>query len=132
MFKVGDRVRILSVVLSTGSLSRVNTLATIINSYDENRLLVKFDDGEVYTMFGSELELINKKETTMSTIKEKFVLALTSEPKKSFRKAGITNGDDLLTDDGQKIFLTWLLHTKHADEFKTAVVDGLLADTDKE
>ena len=41
MFKVGDRVRILSVVLSTGSLSRVNTLATIINSYDENRLLVK-------------------------------------------------------------------------------------------
>jgi hypothetical protein len=64
-------------------------------------------------------------------IKEKFVLALTKEPQKSFRKAGITNGDDLLTDDGQNIFLSWLLHEKHADEFKTQVVDGLLQDQKK-
>jgi hypothetical protein len=65
-------------------------------------------------------------------IKEQFVLALTPEPKKSFRKAGITNGDDLLTAEGQQIFLTWLLHTKHSDEFKTSVVDGLLADQSQE
>jgi hypothetical protein len=59
-------------------------------------------------------------------IKEKFVLALTKEPQKSFRKAGITNGDDILTDEGTKVFLSWLLHKKYADEFKTEVVNELL------
>ncbi len=58
-------------------------------------------------------------------IKEKFQLAFKSEPEKSFRKAGVTNGDDYLTDDGQKIFLSWLLK-KHGTEFKTEVVDELL------
>jgi hypothetical protein len=57
----------------------------------------------------------------------KFLLAFKSEPDRSFRKAGITNGDDFLTDDGQKIFLSWLLK-KHGDDFKTAVVDDLLAE----
>jgi len=63
-------------------------------------------------------------------LKERFVLAVTPEPQKSFRKAEITDGDNLLTQDGQKIFLTWLLG-KYADEFKTAVVDGLLKKEDK-
>ncbi len=71
-----------------------------------------------------DAKIIIKK--TMPNIKEKFVLALTKEPQKSFRKAGITNGDDLLTDEGTKVFLTWLLHKKYADEFKTEVVDDLL------
>lgn len=60
-------------------------------------------------------------------IKEKFILTLTREPQKSFRKAGITNGDDMLTDDGVKVFMTWMLN-KNAEAFKTEVVDGLLAD----
>lgn len=64
-------------------------------------------------------------------IKEKFVLALTSEPQKSFRKAGITNGDDLLTEDGLKIFLSYLLHKKFADDFKKEVVDELLKEEEK-
>ena len=59
-------------------------------------------------------------------IKEKFVLAITPEPKKSFRKVGITDGDDILTDEGTRIFLTWLLHNKYAEEFKKDVVDGIL------
>ena len=59
-------------------------------------------------------------------IKEKFILSLTSEPKKTFRKAGITDGDDLLTDEGQKVFLTWLLHSKFAEEFKKEVADELV------
>jgi secreted Zn-dependent insulinase-like peptidase len=49
--------------------------------------------------------------------------------KKSFRKAEITSVYDLLTDEGQKTFLTWLLHSDYADEFKTDVVDGLLKDS---
>jgi len=71
--------------------------------------------------------------TTIKTmnIKEKFILAITPEPQKSFRKAEITNGDNILTDDGAKIFLTWLLE-KNADAFKKEVVDDLLKEKDKE
>jgi len=66
-------------------------------------------------------------------LKEKFVLAITPEPQKSFRKAGITDGDDILTEEGTKIFLTWLLHHKFAEEFKKDVVEGILKEKeDKE
>jgi hypothetical protein len=68
----------------------------------------------------------NNNKSILMNIKEKFVLALTKEPQKSFRKAGITNGDDILTDEGTKVFLSWLLHKKYADEFKTEVVNELL------
>lgn len=66
--------------------------------------------------------------TRNMNIKEKFALALTKEPMKSFRKVGITNGDNLLTDDGMKIFLSWLLDSKYAEEFKKEVVDDMLKD----
>jgi len=65
-------------------------------------------------------------------LKEKFVLAITPEPKKSFRKAGVTDGDDILTEEGTEIFLTWLLHHKFAEEFKKDVVDGILKEKLKE
>lgn len=64
-----------------------------------------------------------------SSIKEKFLISLKSEPQKSFRKAGITNGDDMLTSEGRDIFLTWLLN-KHGLEFKKDVVDGILENKD--
>jgi hypothetical protein len=70
--------------------------------------------------------LIILNEEVIMDLKQQFVLGLTKEPQKSFRKAGITNGDDLLTADGQQIFLSWLLHEKHADDFKTQIVDGIL------
>ena len=60
----------------------------------------------------------------MNTL-QKFALNLKPEPQKSFRKAGITNGDDILTEDGMKMFLTWML-AKHGDEFKKEVVDPIL------
>jgi len=60
-------------------------------------------------------------------LKEKFAIAITPEPYKSMRKVGIINGDNVLTDDGSKIFLSWILK-KHAEEFKTDVVDGLVND----
>lgn len=58
------------------------------------------------------------------SLKEKFATAFKSEPEKTFRKAEITNGDDFLTEDGQNIFLSWLLK-KHGEEFKKEVVDKL-------
>ena len=65
------------------------------------------------------------------TLKEKFVLAITPEPQKSFRKAGITNGDDLLTEEGSRVFLSWLL-TKNAEDFKKEVVNDLLKEKESE
>jgi hypothetical protein len=61
-------------------------------------------------------------------IKGNFILSLVKEPNKSFRKAEITDNNDLLTDDGQKIFLSWLLHSKYAEEFKASVVDEMVQD----
>ena len=66
----------------------------------------------------------------MNNLKEKFALLFTNEPFKSFRKAGVTNGDDVLTSNGQEIFLCWLLK-KHGDEFKKDVVDELLKEESK-
>jgi hypothetical protein len=78
--------------------------------------------------YAENLELV-KNNKIMNTL-EKFSLAFKKEPEKSYRKAGITNGDDLLTDEGTKVFLSYLL-TKHP-EFKTEVVDGILAEETKD
>lgn len=84
-----------------------------------------------YTQVGfKEEKLLLFKNNKIMDIKEKFILAITKEPQKSFRKAGITNGDDLLTSDGQTIFLTWLLE-KHQEEFKKEVVDDILKEEDE-
>ncbi len=84
----------------------------------------------LYTGFTTSLSLIEKdnkdnKDEKKMDIKEKFALAFKSEPEKTFRKAGITNGDDFLTSEGQNIFLSWLLK-KHGEEFKKEVVDLLM------
>lgn len=73
-----------------------------------------------------------RRKNKMSELKEKFVLALTKEPQKSFRKAGITDGDNLLTTEGQQVFLTWLLNNKFSDEFKKDVVDDILKKKDSD
>lgn len=70
------------------------------------------------------------KSVNKMNIKDSFALAFKAEPEKSFRKAGITNGDDFLTTDGQHIFLSWLLK-KHGEEFKKDVVDELLSEMEK-
>jgi hypothetical protein len=124
-FKVGDRVK----YISTGEIGTIK----IISAYNQ----IKFDifksgggglydeiyGGCYYNANDFEIELVSNIDNM--NIIEKFTLNLKSEPEKSFRKAGIINGDDLLTDDGQKIFLTWLL-SKNKAEFKTEVVDGIL------
>lgn len=77
-----------------------------------------------------EWTLITKNNSKHMNIKEKFAVALTPEPHKTFRKLEITNGDNILTDDGVKIFLTWLLG-KNQDAFKTEVCDPMLIDLKK-
>lgn len=75
--------------------------------------------------------LSTKLKNTMSTLTEKFALALTSEPQKTFRKVGITNSDNLLTEEGTKVFLAWLLNSKFGDEFKKDVADDMLKELEK-
>ena len=78
----------------------------------------------------SSSETINLKDKIMN-LKEKFITAITPEPEKSFRKSGITDGDNLLTEDGEKVFLSWLLK-KNAVDFKKEVVDDLLKEIKEE
>ena len=75
-----------------------------------------------YDYLSNLFQLINQNNMNLL---EKATLAFKSEPEKSLRKSGITNGDDILTDEGVKIFLSWLLR-RNADEFKKEVVDVIL------
>jgi hypothetical protein len=127
MLQIGDRVQI----MADGHIG-------IITNWNWNSkfnsLFYSIDGGYNGCRYSeSQLIKINEqvKNKTMN-IKEKFVLAITPEPKKSFRKVEITNGDDILTEDGQKIFLTWLLHNKFAEEFKKEVVDDMLKELEEE
>lgn len=122
--KIGDKVRAVSGGGHNGQEG------TIVMSYisSDTAWNVMFDHGfgcEAY--YESNLTLIEDKKNM--NILEKFTIALKSEPEKTFRKTGITNGDDLLTEDGQKIFLSWLLK-KNGETFKAEVADGLLKDVE--
>ena len=139
-FKVGDKVKINGKSVMSGSDwednydNNIGYVTKIIgrgNGIDTFNCIVvdnKPNTNDGYYFASQDLELISLTKKNMN-IKEKFVLAITPEPQKSFRKAGITNGDDLLTEDGMNIFLSWLLK-KNQDDFKEKVVDGLLEDED--
>jgi len=123
----GDKVRV------KNNCSNSGRMGYIVSSYYYNEpawnVLLE-GDSSATAITESNLILIDKKMSQMN-IKEKFTLAFKSEPEKSFRKTGITNGDDFLTDDGQKVFLSWLLKKNGAD-FNTEVVQDLLKDIEKE
>lgn len=57
----------------------------------------------------------------MSGIMEKFKVSILTEPDKSFRKLGITNGDGLLTSEGTELFLNFLFQRNKEDFYKEVV-----------
>ena len=133
-FKIGDKVKVTSHTVNSTYYSDIGVVGEVckINDLDSNYpVQIRFTDGtrerhsngEFESFKEADLTLIN----TMKNLTESFALALTPEPQKSFRKAGITNGDNILTDEGVKIFLTWVLG-KNADAFKKEIVDNLLAE----
>lgn len=61
------------------------------------------------------------------SIKESFKQLFLKEPQKTFRKLGITDGDNELTAEGSQIFLQYLLG-KYEDDFKITVCDPLVAE----
>lgn len=133
MLQAGDNIIAKKdIYLSGGQVIKQGTTGYVYNNTDlgEGRKQIVFSSGVFAYLSEEHVNITNKinKLNTMSQITEKFALALTKEPMKTFRKLGITNGDDILTDDGMKIFLSWLLNKKFAEEFKTDVADDMLKD----
>lgn len=133
MFKVGDKIKMIQDCSGCleGEICEIHCCSRS-GRYD--CLFARGKEGECSCQ--NKWELISSSETIslgekIMNIKEKFILALTKEPQKSFRKVGVTDGDDLLTEDGQKVFLSWLLHSKFADEFKKDVVDNMLKELEE-
>lgn len=139
--KEGDKVKIIGDRFHDSNGSRINEKGRICtiyrlccDSYKDNGYIgrlyeLRNEDGQQTYAFEDDLQVINNNMSV--NIKEKFTLAFKKEPEKSFRKTGITNGDDFLTEDGQLIFLGWLLK-KHGEEFKKDVVDDLLKDQEED
>ncbi len=134
-FKAGDKVRCLS---PNGSGDVYEGTLYTIKCVTHNRVFVRDYDGHGTTCdcgghsweFPQEcFELVESSisNNIILNMKEKFAQMFLAEPEKSFRKAGITNSDGMLTSEGKDIFFTWLLR-KYGEEFKKEVVDVLLAD----
>lgn len=135
-FKTGDKVKRISREKYNYGVS-IGEIVTIKRLYDINYKSSSYigplyeyilESGQENHAFACELKLITNEKSM--NLKEKFITAFLSEPEKSFRKAGITNGDGILTDEGQEVFLTWLLK-QQGGTFKTEVVDPLLAEEEK-
>ncbi len=129
-FNIGDRVKIIRDTCSHHfPIGSERTIDFSTGGYyssgrgDKSGNFFKDDDAELLS------SNLSSNKNTMN-IKESFVLAFKREPEKTFRKLEITNGDDVLTEDGKIIFLSWLLK-KFQDDFKKEVADQLLAEQEK-
>lgn len=131
--KIGDEIEIVSFGSNGYTGSYPCQKGKIINICHSNEpaWYVCVTDNSNLSIYQKHLKLINTKNMQNLNIKDIFKLAFKGEPEKSFIKAGITGNDDFLTDDGLKIFLSWLLK-QNGTQFKTEVVDGILAEMDKE
>lgn len=131
-YKVGQVLRV------TGKYSRDVYINTILGYnketkeyrtswYQENKTTYKGTGGYTLEPGLYEIEIIkSSKYKKLMDLKSKFTGLFLQEPEKTFRKAGITTEGGELTEDGQEIFLQWLLKL-NGDAFKTEVVDPILA-----
>lgn len=119
VFKEGDTIEMLFHCTGDSKRSSKGEICTLINDRGVLRSKVGGCSCQNYW------KLIKNKNTIMQNLKEKFEQIFLKEPEKSFRKAGITDGNGTLTTDGTGIFLSWLLKAQ-GDAFKKEVVDELL------
>lgn len=125
-FRKGDRVQRIN---DDNGVFKKGMYGTVINPSGVD---VKVDGTNGYVESGNDqdnLILINQSAPNMN-LKEKFAIAFKGEPEKSFIKAGVMNVDESLTEDGQALFLAYLLQ-KEGNAFKTEIVDPILAEQDK-
>lgn len=118
-FKIGDKVRCINKNANTSSELEIGKEYVVAEASLDYIKVV----GSYVNWSDFQFELISNN--TITNMKEKFIQMFLKEPQKSFRKAGVTNGDGFLTAEGTDMFLTWLLE-KNGEVFKTDVVDGLL------
>lgn len=134
-FKIGDRIEYIDTSGYKDSLIGKRGIVNEINKSTET-VGVSFDDGLKEGFYSYRLKIINNN-TMDSTncnggsLTDKVRLTFLKEPEKSFRKLGVTDNNDELTGEGQDAFLNWLFK-KHQVEFKTEVVDPILAGMETE
>ena len=67
------------------------------------------------------------KKSTMNSLVSKVADLFITEPQKTFRKLGITDDRNNLTEQGEMVFINWLF-TQNQDAFNTAIATPLLAE----
>lgn len=90
------------------------------------------DSAFLYCLHGNYVQHKSLTPNPMANLKDRFLTIFSKEPQKSFRKAGIVDGDNLLTNEGREVFLSWLLNSKFGEEFKKEVVDELIREQKEE
>ena len=158
-FKVGDRVRCISSPVSDYSHIGLYLTVSAITDYGNIRTIKEWSDkGWAYSSDWFELveETSNNyigtlgdtgvyvtdnykrgdiiqvpaKKTIMSNLITTFKNITRTEPNKTFVKAGVMNEDITLTSEGKELFIQFMFD-KHAAEFKTDVVDKIIAEQEK-
>jgi hypothetical protein len=109
-FKVGDKFEIIAdSVCHSFKMGEIRTITHIVG---EHIYSTQLGNSTGCYVTPCDIKLINNNNTNML---EKFKLAFMSEPEKSLTQAGFIGSDGMITSDGQKIFLTWLL--REAEDF---------------
>ncbi len=138
-FKVGDKVKIINASTNDSYwLSRVGQIGEVERIENSPRtwggLLHPYmiTIGNRTNSFPEEHlapEHTLTKTTSMNLITT-FKNITRTEPNKTFVKAGVMNEDLSLTSEGKELFIQFMFD-KHATEFKTDVVDAILAEQEK-
>lgn len=127
-FKVGDHIKVVVGSRSNYACDKAVVLEVRTDGALCYQALSGPNEGMLNICNNENCKLIKK---SMSSVKDKFVLVFKKEPEKFFIKAGIMGTDETLTEEGQEIFLTWLLKENGA-AFKKEVVDPILAEEEKD
>lgn len=117
---------------------RINFKDEDLELVEENPLTIKIPDNFWYGIdyaLPSDYKLgdiiqVPAKKTIMSNLITTFKNITRTEPNKTFVKAGVMNEDLTLTSEGTELFIQFMFD-KHATEFKTEVVDAILAEQEK-
>lgn len=126
-YKVGDRVRLINVDKSGGSETRIGDCAEVTSAIKTDKKTfykIRFEDGYEYRVKSSEIEIISSIDKTITNMKEKFIQLFLSEPTKSLRKSGLINGDNIATDEGVKLYVSYLM--TNDTKFNADVVQAML------
>lgn len=128
-FKVGDVGQVIDVRYNNPYIC-INGLNHLVSDGDKLELVEELTaQPQKDYSFSLKPELTNNK-TIMSNLITIFKNITRSEPNKTFVKAGVMNEDLSLTNEGQQLFIQYLFDT-YADEFKTKVVDKIVAEQEK-